>query len=129
MEFRQKPEQKEYRSVLRLKSVPLSAGIPNLGGSFKKMGIIPHSAHAIFERLEANYAGYHDSIVSFSYLNIYEEDLCDLLVDLTNLSLAEFSNMKRTKNWRSWGTRMESSAKLSKRTGAKDVLESMRRTQ
>ena len=62
--FRRKPERKEYRSVLRVKSVPASAGIPNLvsnvihqlniffmciRGPKYKIGILP--AYAIGEQL------------------------------------------------------------------------------
>lgn len=42
-------------------------------------GVIPRSAKAIFEEL--NSPGYQEHSVSCSFLEIYNEDLCDLLVD------------------------------------------------
>jgi len=86
----------------------------------------------IFERLEVSHAGCHDFIVSCSYLKIYDEDLCDLLVDLTNLSLAEVSNMKRIKKLEIVGDKNGTFCQgLSKCTveSADDVLELMRRAQ
>jgi len=53
-------------------------------------GVIPRSCEAIFERLMD--ARYSDSSVRVSYLEIYNEELCDLLVDGTkanNLKVCE----------------------------------------
>jgi len=46
----------------------------------EQQGVIPRAAHEIFNSLKQPH--YKESSVTCSYLEIYNEDLCDLLVDL-----------------------------------------------
>lgn len=49
-------------------------------------GVIPRSAAAIFEALDR--PDYLEKSLSVSFLEIYNEDLCDLLVDCSGTSAA-----------------------------------------
>lgn len=52
----------------------------------ENFGVIPRAAMAIFEELNREEMGYEDYKVSCSYLEIYNEELCDLLIDSSSNS-------------------------------------------
>ena len=57
-----------------------------------KFGVIPRSSDAIFRELKDD--KYESSRVTVSYLEIYNEDLCDLLAERSSTTKLEIMNKK-----------------------------------
>ena len=57
-----------------------------------KYGVIPRSAEAIFRTLKKK--KYESFKVTCLYLEIYNEDLCDILADRTSTTRLEIMNSK-----------------------------------